>query len=75
MTKEGLKLFLRDRDCALSLMLLFVLLPTEVDAMTHERCCKTNAVGVFGSGGGKVVLTLLAEVIVFHVGLTTIDVR
>ena len=56
-------------------MLPFVLLPIEVNAITQERCCKGNAIGAFGSGGGKMVLTLLAEVIASHMGLTTIDVR
>ena len=56
-------------------MLPFVLLPTEVDAVTQKECCKGNAVGALGSGGGKVILTLLAKVIAFYVGLTTIDVR
>ena len=56
-------------------MLLLILLSIEVDAVTQERCCKKNTVRAFGSGGGKVILTLLAEVIAFHVELTTIDVR
>ena len=75
MTKEGLKLFLSDRDCTLSLMLPLLLLPTKVDAVTQERCCKGNAIRALGSGSGKVILTLLAKVIAFHVGLTTINVR
>ena len=75
MTKEGLELFPSDRDGALGLVLPLVLLPTEVDAVTQEGCCKGNTVGTLGPGGGKMVFTLLTEVIVFHVGLTTIDVR
>ena len=75
MTKEGLKLFSCDRDCALSFVLPFVLLPTEVDAVTQEGYCKGNAVEALGSSGGKVVHILLAEVIAFHVGLITINVR
>ena len=75
MTKEGLELLPGDGDCAFSLMLPLVLLPTEVDTVPKEGCCKGNAVGAFGSGGGKVILTLLTEVIAFYVGLTTIDVR
>ena len=75
MTKEGLELFPGDGDYVFSLMLPLVLLLTEVDAVPKERCCKENAVGAFGSAGGKVILTLLTEVIAFHVGLTTIDVR
>ena len=73
--KEGLELLPRDRDCALGLVLPLVLLPTEVDVVTQEGCCKGNTVGTFGSGGSKVILTLLAKVIALHVGLTTIDVR
>ena len=56
-------------------MLPLVLLPTEVDAVTQEGCCKRNTVAALGPGGGKVILTLLTEVIAFHVGLTTIYVR
>ena len=75
MTKEGLKLLPGDGNCVFSLMLPLVLLPTEVDTVLKERCCKGNAVGTLGPGGGKVILTLLTEVITFHMGLTTIDVR
>ena len=75
MTKEDLKLFPRDRDCALGLVLPLVLLPIEVDAVIQKECCKRNTVGAFGLGSGKVILTLLAEVIAFYIGLTTIDVR
>ena len=53
-------------------MLPLILLPTEVDAVSKEGCCKENTVG---PGSGKVILTLLAEVIALHVELTSIDVR
>ena len=56
-------------------MLSLVLLPTEVDAVTWEEYCKVNTIRAFGFGGGKVILTLLAEVITFHVRLIMIDVR
>ena len=56
-------------------MLPLELLPIEVDAVTWERYCKKNTVGTLGSGSNKVILILLAEVIAFHVGLTTIVVR
>ena len=75
MTKEGLELFPGDRDGAFSLMLPLVLLPTEVDAVPKERYYKKNAVGTFSPGDGKVIFTPLAELIAFHAGLTTIDVR
>ena len=56
-------------------MFSLVLLPTEVDAVIQEECYKRNAVGALGSGNGKVILTLLAKVIAFYVGLITIDIR
>ena len=56
-------------------MLLHILLPMEVDVITEEKCCKGNTVGALGSSGGKVIFTLLAEVIVFYMGLTMIDVK
>ena len=75
MTKKSLELFPNDRNCVFGLMLPLVLLSIEVDAVTQERCCKRNTVGAFGSGDGKVILVFLAEVIAFHMRLTTIDVR
>ena len=73
--KKDFEFFLGNKDWAFSLMLLFVLLSMEVDAVTQEKCCKKNTVGALGSDGGKVIFTLLAKVIAFHVGLTTINVR
>ena len=56
-------------------MLPLVQLSREIDAVSKERCYKGNAVGILGPGNGKVILTLLIEVIAFYVELTTIDVR
>ena len=75
MTKKGFELLLGNRDLAFSLMLPLVLLPAKVNAVMQEKCCKENTIRAIGSGGGKVILILLVKVIVFHVGLTTIDVR
>ena len=75
MTKERLELLPGDGDCAFSLILPLVLLPTEVDAVPKEGCCKGNTVGTLSPSGSKVILTLLTEVIAFHMGLTAIDVR
>ena len=75
MIKKGLKLLSGDKNLAFNFMLPLVLLPTDVDAIMKEGCYKINTIRAFGSGGGKVIPTLLAEVIAFHVGLTTIDVR
>ena len=73
--EEGLELFLGNGNCAFSLILPLILLPTEVDAIIQEGCCKENTVEALGSGNGKMILTLLAEDITFYVGLITIDVR
>ena len=56
-------------------MLPLVLLPTEVDMVMHEKYCKKNMVEAFGSGSGKIILTLLVEVITFYMRLTMIDIR
>ena len=52
-----------------------ILLPTKTNAVTQKRDRKKNAVKALGSGGGKMILTLLAEVVTFHVRLTTIYIR
>ena len=75
MTKKSLKLLPSDSNCAFGLMLPLVLLPTEVYAVTQKRYCKINTVGALSPGGSKMILTLLAEVITFHVGFATIVIR
>ena len=56
-------------------MFLLVLLQMEVDVVTKERSCKKNMGGAFSSGGSKVILTLLTEVIIFYIRLIMIHVR
>lgn len=55
-------------------MFPLVLLPIEVDMDTQEKCWKENMVEALGSDGDKMIFILLAEVIAFYVGLTTIDI-
>ncbi len=52
-----------------------MLLPAEVDSVPEEEGCKRDSVWPGGPAGGKMVLTLLTEVIAFHVGPTAVDVR
>ncbi len=52
-----------------------MLLPAEVDSVSEKRGRKENSVGPGSSAGGKMVLTLLVEVITFHMGPTAVDVR
>ncbi len=51
-----------------------MLLPAEVDLIPEKEGRKQNSVGPGGSAGSKMVLTLLAEVVTFHVGPTAVDV-
>lgn len=55
-------------------MIAFILLPTEVDLIFKEKRSKKNSVKAFSSSGGKIILTLLIEVIVFHVRFIAIYV-
>ncbi len=52
-----------------------MLLSAEVDLVLEEEGRKRNSVWSGGSTGGKMVLTLLAEVVAFHVGSTAVDVQ
>ncbi len=52
-----------------------MLLPAKVDLVPEEGGRKRNSIWPSGSAGGKMVLTLLAEVVAFHVGPTAVDVR
>ncbi len=52
-----------------------MLLPIEVDLVPKKESCKQNLVWPSGSSSGKVVLTVLAEVVALYVRPTAIDVR
>ncbi len=52
-----------------------MLLPAEVDLVSEEGDRKRNSVWPGGPAGGKMVLTLLTEVIAFHMGSTAVDVQ
>ncbi len=52
-----------------------MLLLIEVDLISKKKSCKRNLIKFSGFSGGKVVFTLLTEVVIFYMELTTIDVR
>ena len=56
-------------------MLLLILLPMEVDAVTQEKSYKKNIIEALSSGSSKMILTLLTKVIIFYVGLITIYIK
>ena len=52
-----------------------MLLPIEIDSIPQKKGCKRNFVWVSGSAGGKIVFTLLAEVVRLHVEPIAVEVR
>ena len=75
MAEERLELVLRDRDRAVRVSPLLVLLPAETDPILEEGCGKRNLSRPRSSSGNKIVLTLLTEVVAVHVGLSAIYIR
>ena len=73
--EECLELVLRNRDKSVCVISPFVLLPVEADPVPDERRGKGNPDRPHSSSGSEIVLTLLTEVIVVHVGLPAIYVR
>ncbi len=51
-----------------------MLLPAEVDSIPQKRGCKWNLVWPDGSAGGKMVLTLLTEIVSLHVEPIAVDI-
>ncbi len=51
-----------------------MLLLAEVDSVSEKRGRKRNSVGPGSSASGKMVFTLLVEVITFYVEPTAVDV-
>ena len=74
-TEERLELVLRDRDRGLCIMSPLILLPAEADPVPEKRRGKENSSRPRGSGGSKIVLTLLTKVVAIHVGLSAVYVR
>ena len=52
-----------------------MLVPAKADPATKERSGKGCLIRPNGTGGDKMILTLLAEVVVFHVRFTIVEVR
>ena len=51
-----------------------VLVPTKADSITKEQSCKRGTVKASGTGGSKMVFTLLTEVVAFYVRLSIIEI-
>ena len=75
LTKKGLEFFLGDGDVSLILYFLLVLLPAIKGSIFKRGGGKWHPILTLGPGGGKMVLTLLEEVIALQVSFTLIHVR
>ena len=75
LTKEDLEFFSGDRDVSLILYLPLMLLPVKQDGILEESGGKLHLILTLGPGGGKMVLTLLEEVIALQISFTPIHVR
>ena len=73
--EERLELILGDRDRGIGVMPPLVLLPAEANSVPEEGRGKGNPGRPCSSGGSKVVLILLTEVVAVNVGLSVVYVR
>ena len=73
--KEVLEFFPGDEDDGLIFHFLLMLLPTKQDKVLEESDGKLHSILTLGPGGGKMVLTLLEEVIGLQVSFIPIHVR
>lgn len=69
------QLVLRDWNRTICLLFPLVLLPAEADLAPKEKYSKKILVRALGSSSGKVIITLLIEVVAFYVKFTAVHVR
>ena len=70
--EERLELISRNRDKAVCVLLLLVLLPAETDPVLEKGCGKKNLGRPHSSNDSKVVFTLQTEIVAVYVGLSVI---
>ena len=75
LTEECLKLIPRDQDRGVDVMSPLILLPAEADPVLLEKRGQGNSGRLRGSGGSKIVLILLAEVVTVYVKLSMVYFR
>ena len=74
LAKEGLESFPADRDINLVLYLTLVFLPSKQGGILQEGSRKQNLIWACGTSSGKVIFTLLEEIITPQVSFTSINV-
>lgn len=70
--EERFKLIPKDRDKAVCVISLIILLPADADLVPKKRCNKRNFVSSRSPSGSEIVLKLLTEVITVYVRLYAI---
>ena len=75
LAKKGLKSLSADRNVSLVLYFTLVLLPLEQGDILLEDSRKQNSVRAYGTGGSKVIFTLLEDIVTLQMSFTLINVR
>ena len=73
--EERLELVSRDQDRIVCVMSPLILLPAKADLIPEERRDKGNPGRPRSSSDSKIVLALLTEVVVVHVGFSIVYAR
>lgn len=74
MVKKCFKFIPRAQDKAVCILFSFILVLTEANLVLEEGYGKKNLVNPSRSNNGKIVFTLLTEVVILYVGLFIIQV-
>ena len=74
LANKGLEFFPADRKVSLVLYLMLMLLPTEQGGILQESNRKRNSVWARATGGGKLIFSLLEEIVISQVSFTLINI-
>lgn len=75
LAKECFELVPRDRDRAVYILSLLILLPPEANLIPDERHGKKNLVSPRSSNNRTIVVTLLTEVVTIYIRLSAVHVQ
>ena len=75
LAKESFESVPADKNVSLILYLTLVLLPSEQGNILQKDSGKQNSVWARGTGGGKVIIALLEEIVTLQVSFILINIR
>lgn len=73
--EQFLKLVLHDWDRVVSVLFLLILLLAKTNSFLEKKHGKKNLIRVFSFSNGKIILTILTEVVTFYIKFTAIHVE